>query len=163
MNAIDLLVQTLQGNLGMLNQTLADFSDADMLVRPCPGANHAAWQLGHLCGGETMMGSMLRAAGFPELPAGFKGKFSKETASRDDAAFFPKKDELLALLTQQRQAVIAAVKSLTLEDLAKPTTGPMAAHFPNLGAVAQALSMHTTMHVGQFQVIRRKLGKPILF
>jgi len=163
MNAIDLLVQTLQGNLGLLTRTLADFSDADLLVRPCPGANHAAWQLGHLCGGETMMGTMLRAAGFPELPAGFKEKFTKETAAKDEPAFFPKKAELLALWTRQRQAAIAAVQSLKPEDLAKPTSGPMAAHFPNLGAVAEALSMHATMHVGQFQVIRRKLGKPILF
>jgi len=163
MNAIDLLVQTLQGNLGMLTATLADFSDADMLVRPCPGANHAAWQLGHLCGGETMFGSTLKAAGFPELPAGFKDKFTKETAAKDDAAFFPKKAELLAVWMRQRQASIEAIKSLNPDDLAKATTGRLANFAPNLGAVAQMMSIHTTMHVGQFQVIRRKLGKPILF
>ena len=37
----------------MLQFTLGDFSDADMLARPAPSANHAAWQLGHLIAAEA--------------------------------------------------------------------------------------------------------------
>ena len=34
----DLVAGQLQQNLGMLQATIADFSDNDMLVRPAPGA-----------------------------------------------------------------------------------------------------------------------------
>ena len=46
MTQTELLADMLNRNLEMLKATLGDFSDADMLVRPTPGANHAAWQLG---------------------------------------------------------------------------------------------------------------------
>ena len=51
----------LAGNLEFVKSTLSDFSDADLFVRPCPGANHAAWQLGHLCNAETFMTGMAGA------------------------------------------------------------------------------------------------------
>ena len=40
------VADNLSRNLDFLKATLADFSDAEMLARPCPGANHAAWQVG---------------------------------------------------------------------------------------------------------------------
>ena len=36
-------------------QYLSDLTDADLLVRPVPGANHIAWQLGHLIQAENWM------------------------------------------------------------------------------------------------------------
>ena len=43
MNAKDALKKTLKSTQGMLEMYLSDLSDADLLVRPVPGANHAAW------------------------------------------------------------------------------------------------------------------------
>src|SRR5271170_7679494 len=60
MTQMELSADVLTRNLEMLRMTLADFSDADMLVRPCPGANHAAWQLGHLTAAETRMTGMFQ-------------------------------------------------------------------------------------------------------
>jgi len=34
---------------------------------------------------------------------------------------------------------------------------------PTMGHLVQLLPSHFAMHVGQMQVIRRKLGKPLLF
>ena len=34
---------------------------------------------------------------------------------------------------------------------------------PTYGHVAALIPEHTAMHVGQLQVIRRRLGKPVLF
>ncbi len=53
MSSIELLADSLQRNLDTVNGTLRDFSDADFYTRPCPGANHAAWQIGHLIAAET--------------------------------------------------------------------------------------------------------------
>jgi hypothetical protein len=48
-------------------------------------------------------------------------------------------------------------------DLDKPTQGNMAQFAPTLGALLLLQSNHTLMHAGQFTVLRRKLGKPVLF
>jgi len=39
----------------------------------------------------------------------------------------------------------------------------MAKIAPTLGALILLQSNHTLMHAGQFTVVRRKLGKPVLF
>jgi DinB superfamily len=163
MNQITLAADILERNLGMLNMTLADFSDADMITRPCPGANHAAWQLGHLISAETRMINTMKAGAAAELPAGFDSKFTKETCSNDDAAFFPKKAALLEQLAKTRAASVAWAKSLTQADLDKPGPERMASMAPTIGHMVAMVGLHTMMHIGQFQVIRRKLGKPILF
>ena len=48
-------------------------------------------------------------------------------------------------------------------DLDTPTTGPMAQWAPTLGAILLLTANHALMHAGQFSVVRRKLGKPVLF
>jgi hypothetical protein len=163
MNQSELAADVISRNVEMLKMTLADFSDADMLVRPCPGANHAAWQMGHLISAETRMINMIKPGAAAELPAGFDTKFTKETNSNDDPAFFPKKAALLEQLAKTRAATAAWAKSLTQADLDKPGPERMAAMAPTIGHMVAMVSLHSTMHIGQFQVIRRKLGKPILF
>jgi uncharacterized damage-inducible protein DinB len=147
----------------MMSDTLGDFSDADMLVRPCPNANHAAWQLGHLAVAEAGILNSVKEGLVAAPPAEFAAKFTKETVSSDDANFFPKKAALLAQFGKINDAVIAWAKTLSPADLDKPTTGRMAAFVPTTGHVLGMLSNHIMMHMGQFQVTRRKLGKPILF
>jgi hypothetical protein len=163
MNQCELAADVLQRNLRFVTDTLADFSDADLLARPCPGANHAAWQLGHLISSETRMVNSITPGAAAELPAGFDTKFTKETAGKDDAAFFPKKAALLDQFTKTRAATVAWAKSLTPADLEKPGPERMISRVPTVGHLLAMIGIHTTMHVGQFQVIRRKLGKPVLF
>jgi hypothetical protein len=42
MKASDAIVTALSGTQQLLNMYLDDLSDADLLVRPAPGANHIA-------------------------------------------------------------------------------------------------------------------------
>jgi hypothetical protein len=163
MTTTDLFADALARNGEMLKMTLADFSDADMLKRPTPAANHAAWQLGHLINAETGMVSAAKPGAMPELPAGFKEKFTKETAKIDDPAAFPKKAELLALFEKARGASVKWARDLTPAEMDQPTPERMQRFAPTVGHVALAMPSHTAMHIGQFQVIRRALGKPLLF
>jgi hypothetical protein len=163
MTELELAADVLKRNTDMIQMTLADFSDADMLVRPCPGANHSTWQLGHLIGAEFRLASAFQIGSLPELPAGFAEKFTKETASKDDAAFFPNKATLWDQFLKTRNGTIAWVRTLKPADLEKPSPERFAARIPTLGHVVALIPSHTAMHVGQFQVIRRKLGKPVLF
>lgn len=153
----------LKGNLEMFKGTIADFSDADMLVRPCPGANHPTWQIGHVINSEWSMLNMLKPGSAPELPAGFAEKFKKETAKNDDPNFFPTKAELLEIFSKVRAATIAWASSLSPADLQKPTPEKMKSWAPTTAHLVAMIPAHVMMHVGQFQVSRRKLGKPVLF
>ena len=163
MATTDLIATELTGNLEMLKHHLADFNDADMMVRPVPNANHAAWQLGHLVAFEAMLCGMYAPASAPKLPADAKQTYGKEGAPSDDAARFFKKDEALQMLSQARAGLVAWVKTLSEADLAKPGPAEFKGWVTSIGDLLMKVPGHTTMHVGQFQVIRRKLGKPLLF
>ena len=154
----------LHSTLGMYSMYLADLSDADLLVRPVPAANHTAWQLGHLiCSEVGLLSGMLPGASLPALPAGFKEQHDKPTAAMEPPKGFATKETYLKLFGQVREATIAAVEKLSDTDLDRPTSGPMAKFAPTLGALLVLTSNHVLMHLGQVTVVRRKLGKPILF
>ena len=149
----------LHGNFEMLKMTIADLSDADILVRPTAGANHANWQIGHALKAEHGLVSGCKLQ-MPELPAGFVDRYTKHTAGVDDASKFATKAELLELFTKVRTASADHAAKLSAERWAEK--GP-ASFAPTVAATFDALISHLSMHVGQLQVIRRKLGKPILF
>ena len=157
-----LLAESVMTGPSMLAMTLSDFSDAEMLVRPVPTANHATWQLGHLI--KSAHG-MLTGCGAPlaPLPAGFSDKYTNDSAKSDDPARFGKKAELLALLTQISQTSADWAKSLSPAQLAQPSPEELRSFCPTVAAAINLQSSHIAMHMGQIQVIRRKLGKPILF
>jgi DinB family protein len=148
----------------MLNWYLGDLSDADLLVRPVPEANHIAWQLGHLISAEVHLAKeTLPEAVYPALPAGFDEQHGKATAAMEPPKGFKTKDEYLALFGKVREASLAALSKMSEADLDRPTKGNMAKFAPTVGALMVLMSNHVLMHAGQFSVVRRKLGKPVLF
>lgn len=163
MTQMELAADILQRNLEMVKMTLSDFSDADMMVRPCPGANHPAWQLGHLINVEAGALKNFNPSAPSTLPPDFEKKFTKETCGKDDASLFPRKAELLDQFAKTRGAIVASVKTLKPADLDKPCPEHIRNIIPTVGHLVAMLPVHTAMHLGQFQVARRKLGKPILF
>src|SRR3954462_7937372 len=81
-----------------------DLTDQELMHRPAKGANHINWQLGHLIAAEREMTEKGCPGSMPPLPGGFLEKYSKDTASSDDASKFLKKAELLKLLDETRAA-----------------------------------------------------------
>jgi hypothetical protein len=163
MTAKDAIKIALTSTQQILNMYLGDFSDADLVARPVPSANHTAWQLGHLISAETMLGAQVPGAKYPELPAGFKEQHEKGTSGMEPPKGFGTRADYLGLFTKVREASVANLARLSDADLDKPTTGPMAEFAPTIGALFLLMANHTMMHAGQFTVARRKLGKPILF
>ena len=161
MNAKDAILVNFKFDWIVTN-LLADLSDADLLVRPVPGANHIAWQLGHLVNSEIhMVGAVLPGAKYPQLPAGFAQQHGKEKAGSDTG--FGTKTQYLELFAAVRAATVAAINGLTDGDLDRPTTGDMAKFAPTVGVLLTLAGTHPLMHSGQFSIVRRKLGKPTLF
>lgn len=163
MSQNNVVVDVLRGGIGFLNMTLGDMTDADLLQRPVPGANNAIWQLGHLIAAETSMVNAAAGKTVIELPSGFAERFKKETASSDDPASLGTKADLLALFAKVRGATADWAASLTPADLAKPSPERIRFMAPTIGHMLYLFPNHVAMHIGQFQVLRRKLGKPILF
>ncbi len=162
MNANEAIKNNIEFCRMVLGHWTGDFSDADLMVRPTPEANHTAWQLGHLISSEAHMVSELGHTSV-ELPEGFAESHSKEAATSDDAAKFLKKDEYAALMTKVSDATLAALDATSEDDLDKPAPEAMREYAPTVGALFNLIGTHLLMHGGQFVVVRRKLGKPVLF
>jgi uncharacterized damage-inducible protein DinB len=163
MTAKDVLKHALKTNHDILSMYLTDLSDADLLIRPAPGANHIAWQLGHLISSEARMLANIPGAKPPTLPAGFAEQHNKGAAASDKTDSFRTKKEYLNLYNQVREATFAALAALPDADLDKATQGNIARMAPTLSSVFFLAANHEMMHAGQFSVARRKLGKPVLF
>jgi hypothetical protein len=164
MTGVQAIQSALETTKGYVGWYIGDFSDADLLARPCPNANHAAWQIGNIIYGDVgLVQAEFPETKFPELPGDFPKRYGKEGATSDDAAHFLTKAEYLKLFDEVRSTTIATLAKLTDADLDRACTSDMKAFAPNLGKLFLACSDHTLMHLGQFSVIRRKLGKPLLF
>lgn len=162
MTGIEAVRTALQGTQHVLGMYLSDLSDADLLLRPVPGANHTAWQLGHLIFAEQYLLGILPGAKYPPLPAGFAELHAKEGAGKDADAGFLTKAQYVELFNQMRSTTLAILDRMTDADLDLPNTGPLAKFAPTLGALILLQSNHTLMHGGQITVVRRKLGKPVM-
>jgi hypothetical protein len=160
--AINILRQSLEMSHMVTRAYIDDLTDEQLLVRSVPGANHIAWQLGHMIGSvRGMLAGLGRDA--PALPEGFEAAYKRETAASDDPAKFATKDQYVALLDQMKAASLAAIEATPESDLDKPGPEAMREYAPTVGSVLMLLGTHLLMHAGQFVPIRRKLGKPAMF
>ena len=161
MTGPEAIQSALRSSKAFMERLLADLSDADLLVRPVPGANHIAWQLGHLIAAESHLAqASLPDAKYPALPPGFAEQHSKETAAAESTKGFLTKAQYLELFNAVRQVTIDAVGRLTPADLDKPTPEKWRPFAPTHGHMLLLVAEHVGMHSGQFSVVRRKLGKP---
>ncbi len=162
MNANDAIKSSMHMGLFVLDKYLSDLSDADLLRRPAPGCNHLAWQLGHLISSESGLVNMVCPGQGGELPAGFREAHSKENTGSDDAAQFKSKQEYLDLYKQVRAKTVAALDALPDEALGAPGPENFRNVFPRVLDLFNLIATHPLMHAGQFVVVRRQLGKPIV-
>jgi hypothetical protein len=151
------------GGQNIVEGYLADLSDADLLVRPVPGTNHIAWQLGHLIAGEHMMIEGIKPKSMPPLPEGFREKHGKQTAGSDDPKAFLTKAQYLEAMKSQRAGTLAALDSMSDADLDVPSPESFRQFAKTVGDVFAMQGTHWVMHAGQWAIIRRKLGRPPLF
>ena len=164
MNGIGVVKTALNSTRDLLNWYLGDLSDQDLLHHPAPGANNIAWQMGHLIQAEPgLLRPQFPDAVYPDLPAGFAAQHGKATHDQDAPTGFASKATYVELSTKTRQATLALLDKLSDADLDRATVGSMATFAPTLGAMFLLVSNHSLMHAGQFSVVRRKLGKPVLF
>lgn len=144
----------------IIHQYISDLSDDELLIRPVPGMNHIAWQLGHLISSERQMISAIGHT-MPELPAGFEKAHSRETVGSDDRAGFASRERYTDLMRQMREATLTALDATPESEFDKPGPEGMRAYAPTVGSVFAMIANHELMHCGQFVPVRRMCGKPV--
>ena len=142
---------------------IEDFSDDELLVRPVAGANHTAWQLGHLVSStHHMIGRFLDSRSLA-VPEGFVERHNA-AASRDPSNLgYLGKTAYLELIDRTILSATNALAALSDAELNAPNTGNMAKMAPTVGSLFQLAAEHFLMHLGQFSTVRRALGKPNKF
>lgn len=162
MNAKEALRSSFQLSSMVLKTYVSDLSDDELLRRPGEGCNHLAWQLGHLITAEVHLLEQVAPGRGIALPDGFAEAHSKETAGSDDPAEFLKKDTYLEWFDKVREASLAALAAYPEADLDQPSPESFRSFCPTNGDMFTLIANHPMMHAGQFVVVRRQLGKPIL-
>ena len=164
MRAVDVVKHSLKSTQDTMLMIMGDLSDADLTKRPVPSANNTAWQLAHLIVAEKMLlEGELPGVKYPEIPAAIVSLGSERTGKVDPPGGYLPKAQYLEWIGKLRAVTIAAVDNLSDADLDKVNTGMMAKHAPTLGELLILIANHTLMHGGQFTVVRRSLGKPVVF
>ena len=145
----------------MVGLMCADLTEAEFHHQPVPGANSAAWVVGHLAVVARRTAERLGATDLPLLTEEFVGRYSQTRKPAGGQAELGTKEELLGMLNVCVEKVMNALKALPADALAAPSPapGPFAT---NYGEAVLFGGMHMTMHCGQISTIRRSLGKPPL-
>jgi hypothetical protein len=162
MYAKDIISQTLDTSDQIMRAYVTDLDEADLTVRPAPGMNPIAWQLGHLLSVERKVIDGIKPGSCPELPAGFDDAHGKEAGLSDDTSKYLEKSEYLALWDAQRAATKAVLAALTPDQMQASSSNNMRGMCPTTGHWFNFMGSHVLMHVGQFVPIRRKQGKPVV-
>ena len=166
MNAKDVLIAAIEQAAWVTSTLLHDLSDGDLLLRPAPGMNAIAWQLGHLvlsvheklCALEPPQPRPI-----PPLPPGFARAHSSAAAAHasDSVDGLLPKADYLSLLGTMRAAAITAIRATPDAELDQPAPESLRRYTPTVGAVYMLIGTHEFMHQGQIVALRRSLGKPI--
>jgi hypothetical protein len=143
----------------MLHRMVDDLTEAEFRHQPVPGANCAAWIVGHLAVVARRTAERLGATGLPELTEEFIGRVSVTKQAAGAQPDLGSKGELLALFDACTDKLIAAVGAIPTEALTNPPANP-SPFVTNYGEAVLFGAMHVMLHSGQLSTIRRSLGKP---
>jgi hypothetical protein len=136
-----------------------DLTADDFRHQPVPGANSAAWVVGHLTVSVRRTAQRLGATGLPELTEEFIDRFGATKKPADTQTDLGEKAELLTLFDTCVEKLIEVLQTVPAEALTAPAPVPN----PFAGSYGELLlfgALHVTTHGGQLSTIRRSLGKP---
>jgi hypothetical protein len=138
---------------------LNDLTDGNLMQRPHAQCNHINWQIGHLVASEHRMLQSVPRAQMPALPPGFAEMYDRKNATCDDVSCFTTKATLLQTYREQRAGTLASLERASPEDLDHATGIDYA---PTVGSIFSLQGAHWLMHCGQWVVIRRQAGLPVV-
>jgi uncharacterized damage-inducible protein DinB len=157
----DLLAAGIRMSTASIHRMTNDLTPEEFLHQPTPGANCAAWIVGHVAMTLHRCLGRIGVANLPPVPDDVAAKFqvTKAAAGKQDALGEPEK--LISMLDDRSERLQAAFLKLPPDAL----TAEMEFQAPgatNRAEMLLFLSLHSAIHSGQISTIRRSLGKPPL-
>ena len=142
----------------LLHRMTDDLTPEEWNRQPVPGANSAAWVIGHLA--LTLRNGLrrMRAADVPDFPAELEEKFKTTRQAAGEQTGYGDPKALLAIFDACLERFMGHVRTLPAETLTAAAEGPPLA--TNRAEAIQFGALHIAMHTGQLSTIRRSLGKP---
>lgn len=144
----------------MLDSFIKDLSEDEFLHRPVPGANCAAWIVGHLIQTDRSALKRVGVQDLPPLPEGFEARFARDERA-PAAAEYGDVGVLRPLWNQHRELLAETVRRLPEAQFKELLEQPRPL-FKTVGEMLHFMALHPTMHAGQISTIRRSLGRPPL-
>jgi hypothetical protein len=159
MTPTELLAGGYRTTKALVHRFIDDLTPDQFRYQPVPGANSAAWILGHLATTLRRSAERLGAGDLPAVDPAWAAKFvaTKESAGLQTDLGDPA--ELVRLFDACADKLAEAVARVSPADLGGPPSfkSPFATNF---GEAVLFGVLHIAMHVGQLSTIRRSLGKP---
>jgi len=161
MTPTDLIAGAYRMGRQMVHMMCDDLTPDEFRHQPVPGANSAAWVVGHLAVTVRRTAERLGATDLPALAEEFVGRYSAAKKPAGVQSDLGDKADLLALLDGCVEKLMEAVGKLPAETLTGPPPNPRR-FAENFGEAVLFGALHVTLHCGQLSTIRRSLGKPPL-
>ncbi|OWK36369.1 DinB family protein [Fimbriiglobus ruber] len=157
----DAIVYSLRTSQKLFHRILGDLKPADYEHQPTPGANCAAWIIGHLALSDRRSLGRLGVTDLPALPDGFEARFTATKTRADEQTGYGDPTALVALFDAHRNKLIEAVQAIDPTKLQEPLETPHPL-FASKDELLVFVGFHTATHTGQISTIRRNLGYPPL-
>ncbi len=161
----EILIRSYQFNLKYAHELVADLDDSMMATSAGKGfENHPAFTLGHLVTAAALTVKYL--GGAYELKPKWEELF-RRTGPGDpklpdsNSYLYPKKEELLAELSNQHRLVEDMIMTLEEKRFEQPIIWRFSDHMPTLGGLLFFMCIsHENMHLGQLAAWRRAMELP---
>jgi len=153
----ELLVDQLSFNLGTIKINTKGLTHEESLVAPPGGGNCLNWIVGHLVSSRNGLLKLLGCEGVWDKERAELYKRGSDPISAGDAVAF---EEILADFAAAQEPIVAALRALSDEELAAPTTARyLKGDDETLGSALATFVFHEAYHAGQTGLLRRILGK----
>jgi hypothetical protein len=143
----------------LVHRMVDDLTPAEFLRQPVPGANCAAWVVGHLA--LTLRNTLQRlgATDLPAFPEELIAKLQVTGQQAGEQTGYGDPKTLVALFDAYVERCQSMVSNVTPAFLAETSDG-RPGFAKNRGEGLLFGSLHIAIHTGQLSTIRRCLGKP---
>lgn len=157
-NPKDIILSQFSTSEFLMTKMTEDLDDKEFFAPSVPGANHAAWIVGHMAVSEDSMIASLtgKEKRHPEVYDLFRGG----SMCFADASKYPSRKEIEELFRDCRAHAVASLKASDESKWNDPSPeGWPKDVFPTLGSIWALFGTHPYWHIGQLTVCRVALGK----
>jgi uncharacterized damage-inducible protein DinB len=155
----DMLAAGYRMAAALFHRMVDDLTPEEFNRQPVPGANSAAWVVGHLALVLRNSARRMGAADLPDMPEDVAAKLKATRQPAGEQTGYGDPKALLAVFDASLERLIAAIRELPADALTATSDVPIPLA-TNRAEAIQFGALHIALHTGQLSTIRRSLGKP---